>query len=144
MNKISDYTVDVNDSGSLVSLCNIKVSLTGYSVEQVYELPNLGYLFFTTNNSPYEEVLYIIIADKKGNVIDQAELFKAYTPGHLKDVEFKNDNLLYFTFWEGVKHQLMIRKFSFLKFNRLFPGNGCYYNKKFTIGYLLLSLRAEK
>ncbi|UPW19483.1 hypothetical protein M0C34_04170 [Agarivorans sp. TSD2052] len=126
-------SVNVIPSGSTLA-----INLPGLVVENGFDVPALGSLWFTSNDSPYEETLYISLVDSQAVVIDHIELYKPYTPGLLKEV-VANGNNIQFKFWQALVHYLSVDREKHLRLSRLLPPAGCYYASKLTPSYLTLS-----
>ncbi|WP_163131990.1 hypothetical protein [Agarivorans sp. Alg241-V36] len=115
-----------------------KINLPGLVVENGFNVPPIGTLWLTSNDSPYEETLYISLVDSESLVTERVELYKAYTPGVLKDVVSKG-NYIEFEFWQGQTHQVTIEKEKKLRFSRFLPQAGCHYSSKLAPSYLTIS-----
>ncbi|MBU6497276.1 MAG: hypothetical protein KGJ41_18555 [Rhodospirillales bacterium] len=63
-----------------------RLAPTGLQIEAAFSLPHGWLLAFATADSPFEEVLHILLADPAGQVRATRRLGGAYTPGILSDV----------------------------------------------------------
>jgi hypothetical protein len=140
MKELENFAVVEGDGGIDVTISQTgqKISLPGLVVENGFDVPALGTLWLTSNDSPYEETLYISLVDSQASVTEQIELYQPYTPGVLKDVVVSNSSIQ-FEFWEGVIHHVKVDQEKRMRFTRLLPQAGCHYSSKFSPSYLTIS-----
>lgn len=74
------------------------VDVPGSVLEAQMELQNDRYLILTTENSPYDEALYITLLGPRLEILDQIELSQDMTPGIVKDVEIIDAERMRFNF----------------------------------------------
>ncbi|MCW1719556.1 hypothetical protein OIZ54_12460 [Pseudoalteromonas sp. A3] len=121
----------------LDSLKNQQV-LYGEKVERIFRRKNCTYIFFTSDDSPYEEALYITLVDSIGQVIESVELMKPYSPGILKDLIIRNDQNIEFKFWGESINNLIIADKKKVHFSHIIPSNGVRYSNKLSPSYLTI------
>ena len=112
--------------------------LYGKKVEKIFKRKNCTYIFFTSDDSPYEETLYITLIDSKGEVIESVELSKPYSPGVLKDLIIKNDQTIEFKFWGDSINNLIIADKKKVHISHAIPSNGLRYSNKLSPSYLTI------
>lgn len=56
------------------------------------------FLLLTSYNSPFEEMIHILLVDDRGHLLEQTELGGAYAPGILKDLRLVSPEQLSFDF----------------------------------------------
>src|SRR5687767_8530807 len=71
----------------------------GVHLEAQYAVGNAAeYLLFSSYDLPYEESLYILLVDERGELVEQAQLGAPYTPGLLKELRVVSPDCLHFDF----------------------------------------------
>ncbi len=84
------------------------IELKGSVLEKQLLLSNGWHLVLTTENSPYDEALYVTLLDQKFKVMDQAELSDDLTPGMLADVQSEDEYCLKFFFNKKTPYTLHV------------------------------------
>ncbi|MCA9712696.1 MAG: hypothetical protein KDK70_43105 [Myxococcales bacterium] len=69
-----------------------------------------GHLLLLTDDSPYEEVLHVVLLDHAQRIVEQLDLGEPYVPGLLRDVQVVGADTLRFRFFEGKIHQLEVHR----------------------------------
>lgn len=72
--------------------------LEGHTLEAQYRCA-LGFLLFTSDDNPYEEVLHIRLLDYHFQVIDAVDLRQMYHPAMLHNLQVTGHNSLTFSFF---------------------------------------------
>src|SRR5688500_9259302 len=65
----------------------------GTHLEAQYAVETAGeplYLLLTSHNSPFEEMIHILLLDERGALLEQADLGGPYAPGILKDLRVES------------------------------------------------------
>ena len=68
-----------------------------------------GYLALTTQDSPFEESLHVMLLDASLCLLDAIELGQPYTGAVLEQLEPLDDECLRFTFFAGDRWELRLR-----------------------------------
>ena len=122
MKEISSFTIKkLSSAGSelIYEQKKCACSISGVSLDKQFKLDNNYFLIFTTDDSPYEETLYITLLDDQFQFLDCVDLGMAYQPGILEKVEVTSNYSLEFEFYTDITHRINIdpvgTRFNFTK-----------------------------
>jgi hypothetical protein len=79
----------------------LKGSVPGTHLEAQFAVTVEGkawYLLLTSYDSPFEEMLHILLVDEQGRLVEQGQLGGAYAPGMLKNLRVVSAERLRFDF----------------------------------------------
>lgn len=74
-------------------------TISGKTIEYQFQYQG-NYLLLITNNSPFEETLYVYYLNQNLQIIDTAEISQIYTGGILDNIKTNTDSLT-FTFFDN-------------------------------------------
>jgi hypothetical protein len=94
-------------SGLLFDGRPVGTAIRGSVLEAQFALDH-GYLLLSTEDTPYEESLWITLLDRRFGIRDQMMLCAPYSPGILRGARIVADDLLEFSFFGEDRWRLKI------------------------------------
>jgi len=112
----------------------------GNILEVLLQLENDTYLLFLTDDSPYEECLYVLLLDHQYRILDRVDLYQEYICGIFSDLRVLGTYELSFTFLENQKFHLKIEIPPKFKLQRFFDLDPIHYPNQSQKTYITIGL----
>jgi len=147
MQALQDFKIEKSQTSEkgtishLVSSENINVAeVPGCVLESLFKLENNYYLAFLTEDSPFEECLYIVLLDSQYRLLDRVDIFQDYASGILSNVEVQGSFELTFDFLEKRAFRLLVAQLPEYRLKRIFSSDPIHYSNRLGKAYLTVCL----
>ncbi|NOQ63086.1 MAG: hypothetical protein GQ582_01075 [Methyloprofundus sp.] len=128
------------ESSYLLTAENKKIAeVPGHVLEAFFRLKDDRYLVLLTDNLPYEECLHIVLLDSQYCMLDQVDIYQAYTSGILSNVKILGDFELVVDFLENQQFHVMIAVSPSYSIRRIYTSDPIHYARRFNKCYLTVN-----
>ncbi len=130
-----------NPQSWLLGLNNKKlIEVDGIILEAAFSTQDNLRLLFTSDDTPFEETLHIILLDQTFNLLEQVDVYQEYQPGLFKNVNVIDENKVSFDFFENHRFIVEINSSPVIKLGHPFVQGPIRYKKKNLKCYLNVQL----
>lgn len=112
----------------------------GNVLETLFQLQNDTHLIFLTDNSPYEECLYVLLLDGQYRLLDRVDIYQEYISGIFSNLRIIGHYEFFFDFLENQRFHLKVEIPPKFKFKRLFSFGPVHYHSQTQKTYLSITL----
>lgn len=138
---MNDPDIKEGEFSQLISPQSKNVAqVPGRVLEALFQLKNDSHLVLLTDDSPYEECLYVLLLDNEYRLLDRVDIYQEYMSGIFSNMKVMGPYELSFDFLENQSFYLKVEMSPKRRFKRLFSSGPIHYSSRTQKAYLTIDL----